>query len=1510
MVLSGWHRKPLQINKYNEMKKQNEKLTNAALLRQRAEELLQRKDKACLVSTDASAEADILKLIHELEVHQIELEMQNEELVIAKEKAELAEEKYTELYDFAPSGYIALSRVGEILELNFAAANMLGKERTKLIQNRFVFFVSIDTQTKFNLFLPDVFTSKVKQTCEVIIATEGNLPIYVNIDGIVSQNNEMVLLTLIDITERKSAERNLLEEKEHVKVSENKFRTLSENSPAIIYRILLKPSFKFEYVSPAVTEITGYTPEDHYADPELGFKMVHPDDRMILEKAIQKTQGEPIVLRWVKKDGKIIWTEQRSVLIFDLEGKPIAIEGIAVDITLQKQAEEALKKSEEKMRSIYSVAPAGIGVIENRVLKEVNPVMCEMTGYTREELIEKNARMLYASQEEYEFVGKEKYNQIKEKGTGKVETLWQKKDGSIINVLLASTLVDKNDISKGTIFTALDITERKRAELLLQNKSEEIAAQNEELNQANIELIAAKDKAEESETRFRNLMESIDTVAVQGYGPNGITQFWNKASEKLYGYTQQEAIGSNLLDLIIPSEMKDMVKLAIHEMTVSGKPIHSGELLLKHKDGSPVPVISHHTIVKVHGHAQELFCLDIDITERKQAEMIAVKERAINDTIIESTPGAFYMLDENGRYVRWNAYQRDVIIGKPDDMVPFTNAIDTIHPEDRDLIGSRIENVLKNGIAETVEGRVLLHGGPDFRWMLLTGRRIVIEEKPYLLGIGMDITERKQTEEKLFKSEERFALVIEASEQGIWDWNVETNEVFFSEQWKKQIGYNDDELKNEFNTWVEHLHPNEKEYCQNAVNSYLNHPVEHFILDFRFRHKDGTYRWLHNKAASLKNKEGKVIRLFGTHTDITESKLNEAIFKDIIEKNPISIQILDMEGYPIQVNSAHTNLFGVEPPSDYSVLKDTQLLSFGFSEYFEQIKNGEVVYFPDTYYNVHDVDPSFPDSPIWVKALGFTLNDNNGKPNKIVLMHENITESKNAEALLNDIIENNPMSIQIVDKEGCTLRVNPTFLELFGSVPPPQFSIFDDLKSKSPEMENLVSNVINGEIVHLPDIYFNANDAVAEAPDIPLWIRALIFPLKDSAGKPKRFVLMHENITERKQAEQELVIAKNHAEESDRLKSAFLANMSHEIRTPMNGILGFAEVLKDPDLSGEQQQKYIGIIEKSGARMLNIINDIIDISKIEAGLMKVSLSESNINEQIEYIYTFFKPEVEAKGIQLFYRNALPEKSAFIHTDREKIYAILTNLVKNAIKYTRKGSIEFGYTKQTKNTEIMQDLNLQFYVRDTGIGIPKDRQQAIFERFIQADISDRRAYQGAGLGLSITKAYVEMLNGKIWVESEEGIGSCFYFTIPFNGEQKEKSIIKKNILEEDKAASFNNLKILIADDDDTSRMLISMVIKKFSKEILEVETGVEALEVCRNNPDIDLIIMDVKMPEMDGYEATKKIREFNNKVIIIIQTAFALSGEKENANVAGCNDYLSKPFSSNALTILIKKYFNK
>jgi PAS domain S-box-containing protein len=389
------------------------------------------------------------------------------------------------------------------------------------------------------------------------------------------------------------------------------------------------------------------------------------------------------------------------------------------------------------------------------------------------------------------------------------------------------------------------------------------------------------------------------------------------------------------------------------------------------------------------------------------------------------------------------------------------------------------------------------------------------------------------------------------------------------------------------------------------------------------------------------------------------------------------------------------------------------------------------------------------------------------------------------------------------------------------------------------------------------------------------------------------------DISQRIEIETALIEAKEKAEKSDHLKSAFLTNMSHEIRTPMNGILGFTELLKEPNLKSDDIQDYIQIIQISGKRMLNTINNIVDISKIESGLIQINVSEANVNEKMDFIYSFFKPEVEFKGLQFFLNNGLTTRESIIKTDNEKIYGILTNLIKNAIKFTYDGTINFGYNKKGEF--------LEFFVKDTGVGIPENQKEIIFERFRQGSESLTRGYEGSGLGLSIAKSYVEMLGGKIWVESREGEGSTFYFTIPYIPVAEEKQEILNAASAEQEEAQLKNLKILIVEDDEISYSLLTRMLKKISKEVLHSMTGVEAIEVCRNNPDLDLVLMDIRMPVMDGNEAIRNIRQFNKDVIIIAQTAYAFSRDKEMAIEAGSNDYISKPISMTLLYELIKKH---
>ena len=380
-----------------------------------------------------------------------------------------------------------------------------------------------------------------------------------------------------------------------------------------------------------------------------------------------------------------------------------------------------------------------------------------------------------------------------------------------------------------------------------------------------------------------------------------------------------------------------------------------------------------------------------------------------------------------------------------------------------------------------------------------------------------------------------------------------------------------------------------------------------------------------------------------------------------------------------------------------------------------------------------------------------------------------------------------------------------------------------------------------------------------------------------------------------------LIVAKEKAEEHDRLKSAFLANISHEIRTPMNGILGFTELLKSPGLSGSEQDHYIDIIQESGKRMLDTINDLIDISRIETGQMEKISSEVNLSELINSQIGFFTTQAKKKGLELKYTNKPGESPEIIFTDYSKLNSVLTNLIKNAIKFTEKGEIRIS-SGQEENF-------IRITVQDTGIGIPADQHDKIFDRFVQRDNSLSKKYEGSGIGLSIVKAYVKLLGGQISVSSEPGKGSSFSFTLPCHNCHEINNKYPLTAKPESAEITVNTpaLKVLLADDDEASSRYLQVITREIASATLLAQTGREAVELCRKNPDTDLILMDIRMPDMDGYEATRKIRKFNKKVIIIAQTAHAMIEDREKAIECGCNNYIAKPLSKALLTELIESY---
>jgi len=371
----------------------------------------------------------------------------------------------------------------------------------------------------------------------------------------------------------------------------------------------------------------------------------------------------------------------------------------------------------------------------------------------------------------------------------------------------------------------------------------------------------------------------------------------------------------------------------------------------------------------------------------------------------------------------------------------------------------------------------------------------------------------------------------------------------------------------------------------------------------------------------------------------------------------------------------------------------------------------------------------------------------------------------------------------------------------------------------------------------------------------------------------------------------ELVSAKEKIEESNKLKDEFINNMSHEIRTPMNGILGFTEFLKNENLSQNKRKQYINIIQNSGNQLMRIIDDILEISKLGTKQIKTVEKAICLNDLLLEQFSIFDIKAKEKKIPLFLKNNLTDKESNIYTDETKLNKILSNLIENAIKYTNEGFIEFG------NNLVQTDSgskSLQIYVKDSGIGIKTENQKAIFERFSQEEKELSKNVGGLGLGLSIAKENTELLGGKITLVSEKEKGSTFYVTIPYKPVQKNidtktsSQSIKKNIQKQDQYT------ILIVEDEEINLLFLNTLIENLELNLktLHAKHGKEAVEICKNNKDIDLVLMDMKMPIMNGFEATKRIKNFRPKLPIIAQTAYSTKEEKEQTISAGCIDVIT------------------
>jgi len=625
----------------------------------------------------------------------------------------------------------------------------------------------------------------------------------------------------------------------------------------------------------------------------------------------------------------------------------------------------------------------------------------------------------------------------------------------------------------------------------------------------------------------------------------------------------------------------------------------------------------------------------------------------------------------------------------------------------------------------------------------------------------------------------------------------------------------------------------------------------------------------------------------------------ESQLKALMEALPFASWFKDADGKFDQANSKLLNSLDKDLPevlgkesSEVFDEENARLSNEGEQDVYDTGKISEVTYSRDKHV---------------YKSVNFPVYDRDGKIAGTGGFQEDITNlTGSLQALhqeretLEVLLENMPFCIFFTDRKHRYLRINRLMAKLL-RVSHPKEAIgknneeFFSKRVARKMLEEDRAIMETGKSIINRVLFFEDKGVDG------FWMEQNKIPVRDERGVITMIVGIFKDVSDKVKIENELKNAKNRAEESDHLKTSFLANMSHEIRTPMNGILGFANLLRDADIGDEQKDLFLQHIDRSSKQLLNIIDDIIDISKIESGQLKISNRPVHINETMDEIYSSFFHRIrgDAPGQKKVAFNLKKDVVSTVFTivvDDFRLTQIFNNLIGNAIKFTQVGHITFGY-------RLKANRYIEFFVSDSGIGIEPEKMAMIFDRFGQVNPASNYNPSGTGLGLPISKSLADLMGGEMWVESEVGKGSTFRFTLPLVIEQVRE---EPRVMISNKSYDWSDRLILIAEDEDLNWLFIREMLRKTGAEIIRAKNGKEAVKLVRKK-EPDVILMDIKMPEMNGIEATRKIREFNPEVPIISQTAFVMAEEKEESMEAGSNHFVTKPLDRTTIMELIDCY---
>ncbi len=1070
----------------------------------------------------------------------------------------------------------------------------------------------------------------------------------------------------------------------------------------------------------------------------------------------------------------------------------------------------------------------------------------------------------------------------------------------------------ENKVTARTAELAQHIEALNQQKTAAQNLALDLEKTNERLTSEIEERKQAEEQARLSEEQFRKLFEEAPLGIVM-MGPDRRFFKVNKAFCRMLGYTEQELVGLTIADLTSPDDipksqemMKQLFKGEISSFRIEKRYLkQDGQLVWGNvtvscfNDENGVPLY--------------FLAMIEDITERKQAEeqlrqLSVAVEQSPSTVLITDTQGKIEYV--NPKFTQITGYTTEEAIGQTPRLLNSSK-----HP-------LKFYQALWNTIQSGKEWRTKFHnkrkdGTLYWESALIYPIRDEDNQITHFIKLGADITEQKQAEEALRKSEAMLARAQKSAHLGTWEWEINSEQQIWSDENYRILGYEPRAVEPSFQNFMDRVHSDDKERITNATKALLAGEPYQEINYFRIIRPDGTKHILQSQIRCDFDEAGRPIRLTGTALDITELKQTEEKLREsetrirtIVDNVVDGIITIDEHGIIESFNPAAMTIFGYE--ADEVIGKNVNMLMPEpyHSEHDSYIQNYKATGFAKIIGIGREVEAQHKEGSIF--PLDLAISEMWVSNQRLFVgIVRNITERKQAELRLKEseekfrqLAENieHVLWLRTYDQ---MLYINPAYETVFGRKCEEIYQNTNQfIEAIIPEDRERIINAFKDE--YIKGINFNHEYRIKRPDGEIRWIWARTFVFKVEGAQELRTVGIAQDITQIKLTEMALKEAKEAAESANRAKSEFLANMSHEIRTPMNAVIGFSELLCSL-ITDKKHKGYLDSIQTAGKSLLTLINDILDLSKIEAGRLDIQYETVNPYSLFNELKQIFAVKIAEKNLEFIVDidNALPPA---LILDEVRLRQVLLNLIGNAIKFTDKGYIKLSVKIQIPPTPVEKGRlgRISLSVEDTGIGIPSEQQEMIFESFRQQDGQSTRKYGGTGLGLAITKRLVEMMNGQISVKSTVGKGSVFEIILRDVEVSSTESVNTQEEPFDFKTISFEKAQVLVVDDIESNRRLIKEYLSQVNLDVIEAEDGQKSLLFAKEyHPD--LIIMDLKMPVMDGYEATQQLKQDPTTLDIPIIALTASVTVEEKAKAHRFEGHLSKPVNTQALFNELSRY---